>query len=96
MIAYIFNSFYILISSLVFVSACNKYLPNQINSEQFKNLLTIFIVMLHRTEHTVCMTVDMSVFLINKIKVGLYFKIRENKLNVKIVYVQIKCLTSDK
>ncbi len=42
------------------------------------------------------MTVDMSVILINKIKVGLYFKIRENKLNVKIVYVQIKCLTSDK
>ncbi len=67
-------------SSLVVVSAsaCNKYLHNQINSEQFKNLLTIFIVMLHRTEH-ICMTVDMSVFFINKIKVGLYFKIRENK-----------------
>ncbi len=53
MIAYIFYSFYIFTSSLVVVSAsaCNKYLPNQINSEQFKNLLTIFIVMLHRTEH---------------------------------------------
>ncbi len=77
MIVYIF---YIFISSLVVVSAfaCNKYLPNQINSEQFKNLLTIFIVMLHRTEH-ICMTVDMYVFFINKIKVGLYFKIRENK-----------------
>ncbi len=75
MIAYIF---YIFISCLVVVSAsaCNKYLPNQINSEQFKNVLTIFIVMLHRTEH-ICMTVD--VFFINKIKVGLYFKIRENK-----------------
>ncbi len=81
MIAYIFYSFYIFISSLVVVSAsaCNKYLPNQINSEQFKNVLTIFIVMLHRTEH-ICMTVDMyNVFFINKIKVGLYFKIRDNK-----------------
>ncbi len=70
MIAYIFYSFYIFISSLVVVSAsaCNKYLPNQINSEQFKNVLTIFIVMLHRTEH-ICMTVDMyNVFFINKIK----------------------------
>ncbi len=54
MIAYIFYSFYIFINSLVVVSAsaCNKYL---------KNLLTIFIVMLHRTEH-ICMTVDMYVF----------------------------------
>ncbi len=80
MIAYIFYSFYIFTSSLVVVSAsaCNKYLTNQINSEQFKNLLTIFIVMLHRTEH-ICMTVDMYAFFINKIKVGLYFKIRENK-----------------
>ncbi len=76
MIAYIF---YIFISSLVAVSASarNKHLPNRINSEQFKNLLTIFIVMLHRTEH-ICMTVDMYVLFINKIKVGLYFKIREN------------------
>ncbi len=49
-----------------------------LDSEQFKNLLTIFIVMLHRTKH-ICMTVDMYVFFINKIKVGLYFKIRENK-----------------
>ncbi len=67
-------------SSLVVVSAsaCNKYPPNQINSEQFKNLLTIFIVMLHRTEH-ICMTRRYVCFFINKIKVGLYFKIRENK-----------------
>ncbi len=80
MIAYIFYSFYIFISTLVVVSAsaCNKYMPNQINSEQFKNLLTIFIVMLHRTEH-ICMTADMYVFSLTKIKVGLHFKIRENK-----------------